>query len=161
MFPLKRTLSAFVAAAAVIGTLMAGCGKQEAANVDVTAIADSIKAGLTFQDTMQQLPETQLNSVYPTVDISTLNAFCVYKGASGGTAEEVAVFEAKDAEGVSALEEAVKIRLEDLNLQFESYVPAEVKKINDAVTATKGNVVVLVIADDSAAAQALVEEQLK
>lgn len=156
---MKHTVSTVLAVILALGTVLSGCGKQAAAEVDVSTVAQALKDGLAFQDEMQELPDTRLESVYPTIDASTLSGFKIYKGASGATAEEIAVFEAKDADSVAAIEEAVAMRLEDLNLQFADYVPAEVKKITDAISTTSGNVVVLVIADDSAAAQKLLDKQ--
>lgn len=156
---MKNTVSVVLAFVLAIGTVLSGCGKQAAAEVDVSTMAQTIKEGITFQDEMQELPESRLGAIYPTIDASALSGFKVYKGASGATAEEIAIFEAKDTESVAAIEEAVSIRLEDLNTQFKDYVPAEVKKITDAVTETNGKIVVLVIADDSATAQKLIDQQ--
>ncbi|MEF9853807.1 MAG: DUF4358 domain-containing protein [Hydrogenoanaerobacterium sp.] len=143
-----------------VGTVLAGCGKKAAAEVDVSAVAQALNEGLSFKDEMNEVPESRINDYYPTLDASTLESFKMYKGASGGTAEELAVFKAKDADAAEAVKKAVAMRLEDLKLQFEAYVPAEVKKIENAVTKTSGNYTVVVVADDFAAAQKLVDKKL-
>ncbi|WP_312644297.1 DUF4358 domain-containing protein [Hydrogenoanaerobacterium sp.] len=158
---MKKTFTTVLAVILAIGAVLSGCGKQAAAEVDVSAVAQALQSGLTFQDEMNEIAESRLGDFYPTIDASTLNGFKMYKGASGATAEEIAVFQAKDAASVKEIETAIQTRLEDLKLQFEDYVPAEVKKITDAVTETSGNVVVLVVADDAAAAQKIVDEQLR
>lgn len=157
---MKKTLTTAIAVLLAIGAVLSGCGKHAAAQVDVSAVAQAFRDGLTFQDEMNEIAETRLGDYYPTIDVSTLNGFKIYKGASGATAEEIAVFQAKDSESVKDIEKAIETRLEDLKLQFEDYVPAEVKKITEAVTETSGSVVVLVVADDAAAAQKIVDEQL-
>ena len=151
-----------ITAAALImalGTVLSGCGKEAAAEVDVSTVADAVKGGITFQDELKEIDGSILENFYPTVDQSMLKGFKLYKSSSGATAEEIAVFEAKDADGVKALEAAVATRLEDLTLQFEDYIPAEMKKIQDAVRGTYGNVVVLVVAEDAAGAQKILGEQ--
>lgn len=155
----KKWTTAALALLIAFGSVLSGCGKQAAAEVDVTATADALKSGLTFQDELKEIEGSILDNFYPTIDQSTLKGFKVYKSSSGATAEEIAVFEAKDSAGVKALEEAVAMRLEDLQLQFEDYIPAEMKKITDAVKGTYGNVVVLVVAEDSAQAQKLLDKQ--
>ncbi len=157
---MKKTAVTVLTILLALSAILSGCGKQAAADVNAASIAQALMDGLTFQDEMKENDISIVNNFYPTVDASTLAGFKMYKGASGGTAEEIAVFEAKDAEGVAAIEEAVQMRLEDLMFQFEDYVPEEVKKINDAVTETKGKIVVLVVADDADAAQKIVDEQL-
>lgn len=155
----KKLVTGALAVLIALGSVLAGCGKEAAAEVDVTATADALKNGLTFQDELKEIDSSILDNFYPTIDQSTLKGFKLYKSSSGATAEEIAVFEAKDSAGVKALEEAVTMRLEDLTLQFEDYIPAETKKITDAIKGTYGNVVVLVVADDSAQAQKLLDKQ--
>lgn len=157
---MKKTIVGALAVFFAIGSVLSGCGKQVAAEADVSDVAKALYEGLTFQAEMNEIAETRLADYYPTLDASVLSGFKMYKSASGGTAEEIAVFEAKDSDSVAEVEEAVATHLEDLRLQFEDYVPAEVKKIDSAVTETSAQLVVLVVAEDSAAAQKLVDEKL-
>ena len=158
---MKRTIAttALVIILAV-GTVLAGCGKKAAAEVDVSAVALALHDGLTFQDEINEVPDARLKDYYPTLDESALESFKMYKGASGGTAEELAVFQAKDAEGVAEVEKAIAMRLEDLKLQFELYVPAEMTKIENAITETNGNYIVMAVVNDTAAAQKIIDEKL-
>ena len=66
----------------------------------------------------------------------------------GATAEEVAVFEAKSEKYAKELETTLaKERIERKKLDFESYIPAEMTKLNSPVIVRKGKVVAVCIAD--------------
>lgn len=160
MTPARGAIKTALIIALAVGTVLSGCGKKAAAEVDVSAVAQALNEGLTFQDEMNEVPQERMVDYYPALDASAVQGFKMYKGASGGTAEEIAVFEAKDEDSVAEIEKAVAMRLEDLKLQFESYVPEEMTKISAAITETSGKFVVLAVADDSAAAQKLINEKL-
>ena len=51
-------------------------------------------------------------------------------------------------------------RLKNQKTAFEDYVPAEMTKLNNAVLVKKGNMVVLCVADDYAAAKKIVDKAL-
>ena len=57
--------------------------------------------------------------------------------------------------------EKVKERVDDQKSAFESYVPAEVPKLEKAVTAQYGDCVVLSVSDSPEEAQKLIEQHLK
>ena len=78
--------------------------------------------------------------------------------SSGATAEEIAVFEAKDDAAAERLLAAAKERVEVQKTAFEDYAPAEMTKLNNAVVERSGKIVALCIADDSSVAQKKVKE---
>lgn len=78
--------------------------------------------------------------------------------SSGATAEEIAVFEAKDDTAAERLLAAARERVEAQKTAFEDYAPAEMAKLNSAVVERNGKIIALCIADDSAAAQKKVKQ---
>lgn len=155
---MKRVIAIVLVAAACLS--MAACGgksaggKQPATADVVKAVADS----LTFKDAMMTV-EDEVVSTFYAVDEAKVAEKTMYTSATRATAEEVTVFKAKTAADVDAIKSALQTRVEDQRLAYESYMPAEMPKINAALIATSGNYVILVMADDMSGADATFKAQ--
>lgn len=136
--------------------LLAGCGPQGANNVDAAQAADSLKSALTFQDELSEAAQAVRDRAYGISEGDVVSGRLYL--SSGATAEEIAVFEAKDDTAAERLLAAAKERVEAQKTAFEDYAPAEMAKLNSAVVERNGKLVALCIADDSAAAQKKVKE---
>lgn len=123
-------------------------------------IADEIYKSQTFQDTLNAIDADMLGDYYR-IDAADLSDSKIYVSGSFSTAEEIAVFQASSEQAVDNIKKAIDTRLEDLKLAFESYAPNEMTKINNPVLITKGTMVVLVLADDTAAVSDKVDTLLK
>lgn len=82
------------------------------------------------------------------------------EGRHGATAEELAVFEAKDADAAAALVEKLQARNADRIENYADYIPAEVPKLENAVILSGGRYVVLCVATDASAVRELAEKTL-
>lgn len=140
----------------LILALLAGCGSQGAKNVDAAKTADDLKSALSFRDELSEATQAVRDRTYGITggDIVSGRLYL----SSGATAEEIAVFEAKDDAAAERLLAAAKERVEAQKTAFEDYAPAEMAKLNSAVVERNGKIVALCIADDSAAAQKKVKE---
>lgn len=134
-----------------------GCA-ESGSKIDAEQLSSRLRSEITFKDDLLRVETDLLNRFYPVLDTDLIENAYVYKSASGATAEEIAVFETKTTADVAAVKTAVERRVDDLLFNFEDYVPAEVQKIENAVIVTGGNIVVLVVADDHSAAQAILDE---
>ena len=152
---MKKTLAILLSAVMMLG-LLAGCGTKDTKNVDAAKAADDLKSALTFQDELSEATQELRDRTYG------ISADDVVSGklylSSGATAEEIAVFEAKDDAAAERLLAAAKERVEAQKTAFEDYAPAEMTKLNNAVVERNGKIVALCIADDSSAAQKKVKE---
>ena len=74
--------------------VLTGCGKNEAKDVDPSVLADTLRNAITFQDELEAVDAAAMGRMYE-VDEADIEAFKVYTG-TGATAEEIAVFKAKD-----------------------------------------------------------------
>ncbi len=157
---MKKTFKKlFAAALAVLMVLaLAGCsGGEKEKTVEIGDLAQKIVDGLTWKDELMQVTSDSVLTNYYFVDMADVSYWALYRSSSGATAEEVAVFEAADADAAARVKDAVNTRVDDLKFAFENYVPAELPKIENAVVYTVGNYVVLVTNDDDAAALELVK----
>lgn len=147
---IKRILLTGLAAVGLIG-LLAGCAQEKPVTLDVPAAADTLFGALTFQDTLAQADESRVEMLYG-IDPADLTAQKVYV-STGATAEEIAVFEAKDADAVARVKTAAEQRIADQKESYQDYNPQELTKLGDPVIETRGNYVILAVCDDAQAAR--------
>ena len=127
----------------------ASSAAQESA-VDVKKLADDMYAAMTFDDEMMELSAEVLPNIYE-YDPEEVVDFKVYTCATGGSADEVAVFLADDDAGMEYIEQMVGYRLDTLRSNFEDYRPEEMSKIENAKVLTNGYVTALVVSNDTSA----------
>lgn len=109
--------------------------------------SDEIMDTLSFRDTMSILSDDAVANFYE-LDESILKNMVVYKGATGATAEEIAIFELNDAKDAEQMIKICETRLQDLKVQYENYKPEEMTIIDDGVIEVNGNLVMLAVCDD-------------
>jgi hypothetical protein len=147
-----RILSAALAAL----LLLAGCGGPKTTEIVPADAAAGILEAVAFRDTLVEAEGDVAKEWYDLDE--NVSDFAIYISGSGATAEEVAVIKTAD---LATAEATVKKRVEDLRFRFENYVPGEMTKLNDPVIVSKADIVILILADDLAAAQAAAEAIIK
>ena len=131
----------------------AGKGKY-----DTEKIGNRILKKIKFKDTLLKVADSMVISAYK-IDPAKISSAALYLGG-GATAEEIAVFEAKDEKSAKELENILaKERIERKKLDFKNYIPAEMTKLNSPVIVRKGKVVVICIADKADAKE--IEKMIK
>lgn len=141
---------------ALLVAIAAGCSGNAAKSVDPHEAADAIIKNVTFRDTLVEAQGDVAREWY--AFDGKVTDYAVFISGSGATAEEVAVIRSSD---VKTARETVDKRVEDLKKRFEDYVPTEMAKLSEPVIITKGDAVILVIADDAAQARQAVEDLYK
>lgn len=121
----------------------------------VTAVADELKNGIEFKDTLNELGVGMYDKIYGITE-DMYKEGKVYIGSGGATAEEIACFEAKDEDGAAKIKEAFETRVEKQKDAFKDYVPEELDKLGSAVIVTKGNSVYMCISNDDAKAKEII-----
>jgi hypothetical protein len=136
--------------------LLAGCGGPKATDTVPADAAAQILEAVAFRDTLVEAEGDVAKEWYDLDE--NVSDFAIYISGSGATAEEVAVIKTSD---LATAEATVKKRVEDLRFRFEDYVPGEMTKLNDPVIVSKADIVILILANDLAAAQAAADAILK
>jgi kynureninase len=136
-----------LAAALSAVLLLAGCSGAETGIVPSEAAARVLEE-VAFRDTLVEAEGDVAKEWYDFDE--NVTEYCVYISGSGATAEEVAVIKTSDIDSAKA---TVQKRVDDLRYRFQDYVPAEMQKLESPVIASKSDAVILIIADDSAAAE--------
>ena len=152
---LKKVLLAAMALVMAMG--VTACG-EETFTVNASDAALKLRDGLVFQGELVEVDANALKNLYGLTSEDVAD----YKAYAGtmGTAEEIAVFVAQDGK-VDTVKQAVETRVQDQKSAYQDYRPEEMTKLNSAIVREKGNVVVLVVADETEKANTLVDEILK
>lgn len=76
---------------------------------------------------------------------------------ASGLTEQVSVLVCKDESGAKAVEQLLKLYLEDAKASYQDYAPNEIPKLDAAILERRGSTVLLVVAGDAAKAQTAVD----
>lgn len=146
----KKVLTAVLAAALCLSLAAcggSGAGKQPEAAKVMQAVADKLE----LTDAMIMVDREALDNFFM-IPEGKVDDIAMYTSATRATAEEVTVIKMHDVADIKLAEQMAATRIEDQKLAYENYVPEEMTKINGAVTATQGNYLLLVMADDPSSA---------
>ena len=157
----KKILCTLMAVMCIGTAALTGCGSdsdsstassansaaaaQTNESVDVTAVADKLA----------ELDEAKIEKIIG-ISADSYTKAKVYVSSSGGTAEEIDCFEAKDADSAKAIADTLTARVESQKKVFENYVPEEMTKLNDPVLVTNGNYVYLCLSNDNDKAKEII-----
>lgn len=126
---------------------------------DVSGIADRLNEAVPFADAMGQISSTMLYKTHG-IDSEQMANAAGYIGG-GATAEEIAVFEVKKKKDAVQVKQCLEDYIQTRKTSFETYLPAEVPKLEHPFLLQKGKLIVLVIADDCSQAESIVTDFLK
>ena len=169
----KKVISAVLAAAIMTTMAFASCGESssksdasgsasstadsttavqtsEATAKDLQATADKLKDSLddAVKATMTQFDESRIEKMIGVKKDLYKKAVC-YVDASGASAHEIDCFEANDENAAKEIETALKARIESQKKAFESYVPAEMDKLNNPVLVVDGSYVFMCLSNNN------------
>jgi hypothetical protein len=133
--------------------MLNGCGKKSAAAVDLQAFSSDMLGGGAFAEQLTEVEADIGLSFYQITETDCKQAMFWF--SSGATAEELVLFEASDSEAAARIRSAAENRIETQKKAFESYAPAEVPKLEQAVIYVRGNYVIVYVANDYDAADAI------
>ena len=151
---IKRTAAAILAISLIFA--LSACGQEKAPELNIDEFGEELYSAGAFGETLYALDESVAQGIYG-IDADTR---CWVRAGTGATAEELAVFEAKDADAAAALVEKLQARNADRIENYADYIPAEVPKLENAVILSGGRYVVLCVATDASAVRELAEKTL-
>ena len=122
-----------------------GASGEKSAPFDPQADAQALLEGGCFSEELTQVPVEIACASYG-IDPADVTDWACY-GSTGATAEELAILVLKDEAAAQSALKQLGYRVEDRTEDMKSYLPGEVPKLEKAVTAIRGNSVLLVVAD--------------
>ena len=139
-------------AAMMAGMLLTSCNEQPK-DVDISALASPNVGGGSFDDSLSEIDDDMISMLY---SIDGYTDAVLYKG-SGATAEEVAIFKMETTDDAKAALEEAQAHIQSQIESYESYIPEEVSRLEDAIVRQDGCYVSVVVSGDSAAAEKLLD----
>ncbi len=139
-------------AAMMAAMLLTSCNEQPK-DVDISALASQIVGEVSFDDSLSEIDDDMISMLY---SIDGYTDAVLYKG-SGATAEEVAIFKMETTDDAKAALEEAQAHIQSQIESYESYIPEEVSRLEDAIVRQDGYYVSVVVSGDSAAAEKLLD----
>ena len=139
-------------AAMMAAMLLTSCNEQPK-DVDISALASQIVGEVSFDDSLSEIDDDMISMLY---SIDGYTDAVLYKG-SGATAEEVAIFKMETTDDAKAALEEAQAHIQSQIESYESYIPEEVSRLEDAIVRQDGCYVSVVVSGDSAAAEMLLD----
>lgn len=130
--------------------VLSSCSSQSK-TIDAEKLSEDLLNNVTFQDELTLADDNTAKKLYNVEDF--VNAY-VYI-SSGATAEEIAVFEFKDEDNAKQALDNANTRISEQKDSFASYIPEEVKKLDNAVVKQTGCYLIVCVSDGSEAADTI------
>ena len=138
--------------------LLTACGGGKEVDLDALAGELTSSAAFTMDMTQFQASDSAIAGTYGLADGQVTKSLMYY---NTGTAEEIFLAQAADSKNADAVEQLCASRVEAQTAWMQNYVPEAVPRLENAVIEKSGDYVVLVVANDSAAAKSIVDSYLK
>ena len=133
----------------------AGCSSSQPVALDVQQTADKLAQEVSFQDQLTKMDQDAGLKLYD-LTADDVEAVSLYVG-TGATAEEISVWQGKDADAAKKIQDAVNTRIENQKESFVDYNPEEMPKLENPVVVAKGNYVVLCLSGDNENAKKIID----
>lgn len=114
---------------------------------DLEKIAAQLREAVTFEGDIGQTQPAMLLSTHGIAASLIQNAYGMVGG--GASAEEIALFELKNADDANKVKELLKKYTDMRTQSFESYIPSQVPKLKNAFVYSDGKLVALVVATET------------
>lgn len=142
-----RKISLFLLSIVMITTLF-GCSVQnDMTEIDIGDLSSELLERAEFEDELSAINDTTIKKLY---NIDNYTKAVVYI-SSGATAEEIAVFEFDSKETAADGLKKALVRIEEQKAGFESYIPREIQKLDNAVVKQSGEYVIICISNNNEA----------
>ena len=135
--------------------ILSGCSANSK-DIDAEKLADDLRNKVAFQDELTLTDENVAEKLY---NIDDFAEAYLYIG-SGATAEEIAVFKFDNADKAKAALDNAKQRIADQKEDFASYIPEEVKRLDNSVVKQYGTCLVVCVSEGEQAAK-IISEYMK
>lgn len=151
---MKKTV-AFLLAIVCLAALLTGCGGPKK-TMEPRAFVDDVLSNANFTDSLNQLSDDVVAQYYG-VDSADYTSAIAY-GGTAATAEQIAVFEAKDSAAAERILSALQTFVAEKVEAYKSYGPAAAMSLENAPVKIIGNCVVAVVCADSDSAVKVVDQ---
>ena len=150
----KKVLAAVLAAVLIMS--LAACGQTK--EVDIKALSKELQESPIFSEPLTQQNDSIVNSMVM-LDTSLCESYEFFM-TTGFTGEEFGIFKCKSADDAASLNTQLEARKAAQYSAYVNYNQEAVPRIENTIISVVGNYVIYVVADDSAAAQEIVNKYI-
>ena len=147
-----------VAIVAIVGVIVLVNNRNSNIQIDIEELSTQIIERGSFSDELAKVDSQMVMNDYSFTS-DEIKAIVSYQG-SGATSEELVILEVNDKSFLSSVKNKVNTRLDERKEAFESYLPAEVFKIDNSLLEVKGNYLILCISNDYDKAETIIKENI-
>lgn len=151
---MKRTLSILIAVCLIMA-LAAGCGAKEK-GYDLETVAKNLEESGAFSDILSEVNLNVASVLYgfDAADVAECKLLC----STGATTEEIGLFRCADEAAAARVLSFAERRVESQRTAYESYAPAEMPKLDDAIVKQDGVYVFYIVSYSSAVAEKVLKQ---
>ncbi|MEG0239922.1 DUF4358 domain-containing protein [Anaerorhabdus sp.] len=132
----------------ILSFLILGCSEKTTVKINMEALGNELIEKVGFEDELNKVND--INTINMLYDIKDAKNTILYI-SSGATAEEIGIFEFENEDLAKEGLQKAKQRIENQKVNFDGYMPLEIKKLDDAIVKRIDNYVVLCVVDDNEA----------
>jgi hypothetical protein len=139
-------------------TVFSGCSqKAKTVNYDLDTLSSQLKDSGAFSDILSPVDIKIVASQYgfDVSDVTESKVLC----STQATTEEIGLFKCSSEEAAERVKTAAAARVESQRETYESYAPAEMPKLDDAIVKQDGLYVFYIVSADESKAQAVLDKQ--
>lgn len=125
---------------------LSACGAKNT-TINIEELSADLLKNVEFTDEMNQINEKAIENLYNINYAVSQQVFI----STGATAEEVAIFKLKDENDTDKAFASVKERIENQKQSFETYIPEEIPKLENAIVKKAGQYIVICISNSDKA----------
>lgn len=129
-------------------TALFGCSAQnDTMDIDIDKLSSELLENAEFEDELTALDDNTVKKLYNIDDYVKASVYI----SSGATAEEIAVFEFDSKDSAEDGLEKAQVRITEQKADFESYIPKEIQKLDNAVVEQAGKYLIVCISNGNKA----------
>lgn len=136
--------------------MLSGCAGKGNLEIDINSLCNELLDKGDFEDELSSIDGDVIKQLYDIDDYSEAQVYI----SSGATAEEIAVFKFDNQESAQEGLKKAQNRIEEQKQGFESYIPKEVKKLDDALIERYDSYVIVCVSN-SDEAEKIVNQYVK
>lgn len=132
---------------------------EENIQINIEGLAEKIAKSSAFEDQLEKVDfeMTMQDYNFSTDEVVQLVS---YQG-SGASSEEIVILQVKEKSNINSVKDKINARLTERKEAFESYLPEEVGKIDNAILRVEGNYIILCIAKDTNTVNTIINDYIK
>ncbi|QPQ36423.1 MULTISPECIES: DUF4358 domain-containing protein [unclassified Lysinibacillus] len=146
---MKKTI--MILLTAMLAVIISACAGDKDSTIEVKLSAKEMADQMlekVEQPVLMELSAEELKDLY-NIDSAKLEDYSVRVPMMNIKTNEIAIFKVKEAKDVADIQAALKKRAENVQKQFEQYLPDQYENAKNYKLITKGNYVLLVISDSA------------